>query len=253
MTEASQAVESDGPCRWRQLPGMQWGLGEVALGFGVALSASAIATVAMLSALGYKLNVATKDLPLWLIAVLQVPLWSGLIGAPWFASRRRGIGNLRADFGLAVRRTDPGWGLGMGVLLQLAVALVYSVVKVSECDLSGPARNLTDKANGIIGIPLLVLITVIGAPVVEELFFRGLVLRSLTKRGLPGWAAVAVSAVVFAGFHFQPAQFAGLTVVGLGLGFLAYRTGRLGAGMIAHAAFNAVSVVALLRSHSCKS
>jgi membrane protease YdiL (CAAX protease family) len=232
---------------------MQWGLGEVALGFGIALSASAIATLAMLSALGYKSNVTTKDLPLWLIAVLQVPLWSGLLGVPWFASKRRGAGTLRTDFGLAAGRSDLGWGIGMGVLLQVSVALVYSVVHVSECDLSGPARNLTDKANGVIGIPLLVLITVVGAPIVEEIFFRGLVLRSLTKRGLPGWAAIVISAIVFAGFHFEPAQFAGLTVVGLGLGFLAYRSGRLGAGMIAHATFNAVSVVALLRSHSCKS
>jgi membrane protease YdiL (CAAX protease family) len=92
----------------------------------------------------------------------------------------------------------------------------------------------------------------VGAPVVEELFFRGLVLRSLQRR-FPDTAAVPLSAVVFGLAHLQALSAAGLLVVvtsltalGVVLALLAVRSGRLGPAMWAHATFNAFTVVVLL-------
>jgi uncharacterized protein len=86
---------------------------------------------------------------------------------------------------------------------------------------------------------------VVCAPVVEELFYRGLLLRSLDKRGIQPWLSVVLSALLFAGMHFEALQFAGLFLFGIVLALLVHRTGRLGPAIWAHAAFNAVTVLQL--------
>ena len=83
------------------------------------------------------------------------------------------------------------------------------------------------------------------APVVEELFYRGLVLRSLEKRRWPRWAVVVGSAALFAAMHFQVLQFPGLFVFGVVLALMTLITGRLGPAIWAHAGFNGATVVLL--------
>lgn len=83
------------------------------------------------------------------------------------------------------------------------------------------------------------------APVVEELFFRGLLLGAMRGR----WGtviAVAGSAVVFGATHFQPLQFPALAVAGAVFATAAVRNGRLGPAVAAHAGFNATTFVALV-------
>ena len=84
----------------------------------------------------------------------------------------------------------------------------------------------------------------IGAPVIEELFFRGLLFRSLRRRFGP-WPAIVGSAVVFGLAHFELLQLPALIAFGLVLGFMAEKSGRLGPGIVAHAAFNAATVLSL--------
>ena len=83
-----------------------------------------------------------------------------------------------------------------------------------------------------------------GAPVVEELFYRGLLLRSL-QRYLADGPAVVLSGLVFAASHFELLQLPALAVVGVFLAVLVVRTGRLGPAIWCHIAFNTVTVVAL--------
>ena len=100
---------------------------------------------------------------------------------------------------------------------------------------------------GAIGVILLVLIVGVMAPVFEEIFYRGLMQRSLLKRGLPPVLAVGTTAVVFGATHFQLLQLPGLIAAGAVFGTLAYRAGRgIKAGRVwtncyhlypAHAAF----------------
>jgi membrane protease YdiL (CAAX protease family) len=87
----------------------------------------------------------------------------------------------------------------------------------------------------------------VGAPLVEELFFRGLLFRALLGRApVPVPVAVVVSALLFALAHFEAVQFAGLAVFGVVLALLAWRTGRLMPGIGAHAAFNLAAVVSVV-------
>jgi membrane protease YdiL (CAAX protease family) len=221
----------------------RWGLGDAVAGLLVGYVLSAIAQTIVLGITGDEVD----DAPLWMVAVLQVPFWAGLVGAVVYASRAKGTGDLRADFGVGIRRDD--WiGLPAGVLTQWPVVplLYWPILELfHDLDVEGPARDLTDRAGGALGIVLLVLVVVVGAPIVEELFFRGLVLRSLERR-FPAWVALVLTAALFALFHFEGIQTPALFVFGLVAGWLAQRQGRLGAAMLAHAGFNAVTVVVLL-------
>ncbi len=190
-----------------------------------------------------------RPVPLWLVAVLQAFLWVGLLGAPILAARTKGR-NVVDDFGLRFRPVDAPVGITVGVACQLllvpVVSLPWILLLGKDLDqLDDAARELADKATDPLGVGLLVLIVVVGAPIVEELFFRGLLQRSLLQRMGP-IPAVAISASVFGLTHFQLLQFPALVAFGAVLGTLAVKTGRLGPGIVAHMAFNAVTVVALL-------
>lgn len=65
------------------------------------------------------------------------------------------------------------------------------------------------------------------APVAEEIVFRGAVLRSLLKWSKHHWIGIAISAVLFALFHGNPAQMPHAFMVGLLLGWMFYRTGSV--------------------------
>lgn len=190
---------------------------------------------------------APKLTPLWLITLLQVPLWVGMLGAVIYAAHKgRGV---VADFGLRMQWRDIPVGLVVGFLAQVVVIpLVYWPLLrlLGNPDVSADARSLTDRAHGI-GVVLLVLLTVIGAPIVEELFFRGLLLRSLERRLQPV-LAVGAASVLFSLAHFQVLQFLALVIFGAMAGTLAHRSQRLGPAIWAHVAFNATTVVVLLVS-----
>jgi membrane protease YdiL (CAAX protease family) len=224
-----------------------------------------LASAALLTGLGYlePIGQAALDIvgevtgqvydarptPLWLVAVLQAFLWLGLLGAPVLAARTKGNGVVE-DFGLRFRLIDVPVGLAIGVASQLVLVPLVSLPWIMLLgkdldDLDDSARELADKATDPLGVALLFVIVVLGAPVVEELFFRGLLQRSLLRRMGPV-LAVAISAFVFGVTHFQLLQFPALVAFGAILGFLALRTGRLGPSIVAHMAFNAVTVIALV-------
>lgn len=227
----------------------RWGLGDVVLGFFIGFVASQIVLAVILAVTGRSIEDA-GDLPLSLVALAQVGLWVGLLGAPLVATRHRGNG-LVADLRVRIVRADIWRGGLIGVALQLiALPLLYwpflELINKDPSDLEGPARELTDRADGPIGVLLLVLIVGIGAPIVEEIFYRGLFQRALIKRGAPPALAIGVNATVFGLTHLQLLQLPALVLFGVVAGVLAHRSGRLGPAITAHIAFNMVTVVGLL-------
>jgi CAAX protease family protein len=228
---------------------VRWGLGDAAAGWLLAQVGGLIAIVIVAALSGHSAE-TTDELPLGWLAVAQLGLWAGLGGVPWLAARLKGNGVVR-DFGLRAAWVDPVIGLGVGLGTQVLIAMLYAPVfelfNLSSEDLEEPARGLTDRATDPVGVVLLVLIVGIGAPIVEELFYRGLLLRSLERRFGPAWA-VAGSGLLFGATHFQPLQFPALALLGVILALLVLRTGRLGPAIFAHMAFNLVTVAVLVSS-----
>jgi membrane protease YdiL (CAAX protease family) len=91
----------------------------------------------------------------------------------------------------------------------------------------------------------MALLAVVGAPVVEELFYRGLLQHSLEARYNKVAVLVGV-ALIFAVIHFRPVEYPGLFAFGLVLGACLMVTGRLGMSLATHLGFNAAAVVVVL-------
>jgi membrane protease YdiL (CAAX protease family) len=223
----------------------RFSIGIALAGWFAALLFSNIGAVAILAATDHT-GTDFNDLPLWLIAVLQVPLWVGLVGVVVIVSRRFGTGSLAKDYGFRFRSGDLS-GLPIGVVVQLVfVPLLYRLLSivVDTSAVSEPAERLTDRAEGV-GVALLVVLVVVGAPIIEELFFRGLLLRSIQARWTDSLALFG-SSILFGLAHFELLQLPALVMFGLVAGYCAQRTGRLGMSIWAHAGFNATTVAFLL-------
>lgn len=85
----------------------------------------------------------------------------------------------------------------------------------------------------------------VGAPVVEEVIYRGLLQNGLRRVLGSGWGAVLVTSVVFTIVHAGAVDWRGmpvLMVLSIGLGIVYARTGRLLAPIAMHSAFNAVNI-----------
>jgi membrane protease YdiL (CAAX protease family) len=179
-----------------------------------------------------------------------IGLWLGLLGGVVWASRTQASGRLSADYGLSFHWPSDAIigvvaGLGTQVILIPAMYLPFELADSTlRRRLEAPAKTDTAAIHGGWQIAVLFMVLAVGAPVVEELFFRGLLQGSLARRFGPV-VAMGGSAVAFGLAHFQLLQLPALVAFGLILAFLAHRSGRLGPGIMAHVAFNAFTVLTL--------
>lgn len=178
--------------------------------------------------------------------------WGPMIWAIWWVGKRCGCGLLSEDYGYTFRPIDL-IGVPVGVFTQLVLLrLVYLPLEAfwphtfAQDKLEERAKSIVDNAHGG-GMLLVILVVVIGAPLVEELTYRGLLQGAFTRR-LSDGVGVVIVAMWFALIHFAPVEIPGLFVVGLVLGVCAVRTGRLGLGVITHLAFNATGLILAVTS-----
>lgn len=192
-------------------------------------------------------------IPLGVGVLLNLPLWACFVGVPLLARRREQL-DWRRHLGWAMRPIDVPVGLAIGVVSQLVVLpLIYVPILryVDAQDLEEPARNLVAAARTPFDVVALVVLTVVGAPIAEEILYRGLLFRGIADmeadRGRLGVAlAVVASSAVFAASHLQLVQFPGLFAIGVITAVGLAVTGRLGMAIWIHAGFNATTVVVLL-------
>jgi len=215
--------------------------------FFAAWFAAQVLSLIVLSAFG---ETGGTETPIGVLAIALPVAWITYLAAMWFVSQRAGTADPIADFGIRFRPLDLT-GLGIGVLAQLVVVrLVYLPLEAlwpstfTDDELKRNAEDLVDRAAGITTVMLFVLV-VFGAPIVEELFYRGLLQRSLLARFNDALVVVGVAAV-FAAIHFRPIEFPGLFVFGLIVGMAAKLTGRLGMPIMIHIGFNFTGLLLVL-------
>jgi membrane protease YdiL (CAAX protease family) len=227
----------------------RWGIPDALLGWLVAYLVASVWFVAVVTVTGH-VDDDFDDLPLGVVALAQLGLAGGFFAVSWAVTKFKGNG-IVVDLGVRARWEDL-WKGGLAgvatqlVLLPLLYWPIFELLDKSVDDLEGPAQTLTDRANGPVDVILLVLIVGLMAAVFEEIFFRGLMQRSLLKRGLHPVLAIGLTSIFFGATHFQLLQLPGLIVAGAVFGTLAYRADRLGPAIAAHLTFNMVTVIALL-------
>jgi membrane protease YdiL (CAAX protease family) len=126
--------------------------------------------------------------------------------------------------------------LALGGLALYGLAVAALEIDLLEPAGAAPATVLRDTP----ALLLFGFVTVVMAPVAEELLFRGMLLRGLLRLGpVP---AIALSGAAFAAWHLSP-QAIPLVAVGCILGWLYYTSGSLWQPLVFHMVFNLVAFV----------
>lgn len=237
-----------------------WGFGDVMLGVPFFLGLSIVGFVIGLAATGVDgfLDMAQSGdvttLPLGILAfsLLFQQLGQGLW--PFIVSRWKGLGPV-SDWRLAAGWRDLGIGFGVAVAglgaAGLAGMVTSNLVGLTD-EAAADNTQFLREAEGTPWLAVILFAAVIGAPITEELFFRGLTLRAIEKRLGSNWAVV-LSALIFTLPHFTSPDwrgtavlFSSIFVVGLILGAVTVKTERLAAAIVAHMIFNGVGAAAAL-------
>lgn len=95
-------------------------------------------------------------------------------------------------------------------------------------------------------IPLFVISTVVLAPILEEIIFRGIIQKGLINKGWKPMTAIWISAVVFGIVHANPWQFVGAVLLGFVLGDVYHRTKSLLLPILLHAFNNLISCLMMI-------
>lgn len=188
--------------------------------------------------------------PWWSNALGLVGLWMGFGAAIYYAYF---YGNLRSlPQQWRPRPSDVAY-VALGVLCQLLVDAAYAPFDVKH--LNRPVTHLFGGAHGLTFV-LLIVMTMVLAPIMEEWLFRGVLFRAMnegssranSRRSVA--VAVLVSAALFAAAHGEPVQFLGLFFLGIILALLLWRTKRIIPSVITHMSFNGVAIAALVSQRS---
>ncbi len=239
-----------------------WGLGDVLL----ALPFIAVTTVAA-TIVGGAVAVASGSLDLDTLtseeaAVVPSSVFAAsLVGQqlgqgiwPWIVSKWKGRG-MALDWGWEFKPRDLLIG-PLTAVAALALALVAGGIIAQLVGITDEVSNteFLGDAEGTLAYWILIFGVAVGAPVTEELLFRGLILRALEKRA-GRVVAVIGSTFAFTLPHYIAATPAELAVllgtigsVGLVLGMVAVHTRRLAPVIIAHVLFNSLTLVTIFTS-----
>jgi uncharacterized protein len=170
----------------------------------------------------------------------------------WYVSRRWGSGRLADDVGLRARWSDLGWGPLIWIGAVMCQIVVAAFVLATRVPTSSNTEGIGDLQADRSYVIALLVTAVIAAPLVEEMVFRGVVLRGLLSRfGVA--VSIGLQAVLFGVAHIDPVRGMGnvglaviLSAVGVALGTAAYLLRRIGPTILAHAIFNGVVLAIVL-------
>lgn len=128
-------------------------------------------------------------------------------------------------------------------LLGTIITTIIGIVKGS------PIVNPVEELALNMSVPVMFVVTVVCAPIFEELFFRKFIIDRVVRYG--EWVAVAVSGIMFGLFHGNLSQFPYALTIGVFFGIIYVRTGHIGYSMLLHAVMNffgSVASVVVLKS-----
>ncbi|AUX39522.1 hypothetical protein SOCE26_009150 [Sorangium cellulosum] len=168
----------------------------------------------------------------------------GLFGVLQIHAPRASIREL-----LGVRRTHAAFypiAIALGVALEGPIAAIYDAIErrwpsgVSERELV----KIFAEASALELVALGAVFIALG-PALEEIFFRGALVRPLRKRyGAP--LVIAGTSALFAVAHLEWQKFLPIAIFGVFLGVLRVASGSLLPPVLLHATYNAIQCYALL-------
>jgi membrane protease YdiL (CAAX protease family) len=144
------------------------------------------------------------------------------------------------------RRLRVGWSLGFyGAFLlawvPLAMILYPYLVHLAgyEFHAQEPVQYYADESMGA-RLWIVLIVTCIGAPLAEEIFFRGFLFRAVQQVSTPV-VAVVVTSILFGAVH-EASVAIPVGVLGLCFGYIRMKTGGIGSSILIHMLHNSWTV-----------
>lgn len=180
-----------------------------------------------------------QSLPGFLLAALSVELT--LVAAAYVRLVRSGAQTWRG-LGFEPGRLLPD--IGRGLVWGIG-AFIVSALLQSALDLVGVRQTQLHEFTWIreldlVGLGLVLAVGAFGAPLAEELYFRGYVFASyLREKGPP--VAYVVSGLLFASLHLNKEALLPIFVLGMMLSWMYHRSGSVVPPIVAHAFNNGLA------------
>ena len=145
---------------------------------------------------------------------------------------------------LGIRYTAPGIKrLGVVFVLGMSAAVsVNVIVSLSQIARFSPKYQQVSEVIYSGGLFMEIVSAVIAAPILEELFFRGMIYKRLRDM-INVKAAVVISALFFGTFHGNLVQFVYAFIIGLMLAYVYEKFKTIWAPVIFHVGANLISVL----------
>ena len=136
-------------------------------------------------------------------------------------------------------------GIGLGTV-GFGLTLTNIIMKVFEnTELLKAAQDLMENAFSGVGILVIFIVAVVGAPIVEELLFRGVLFEEI-RNECSIKTTIFLTALVFGIYHFNIIQTPNTFFMGLVLAYVYYKTGTIRAPIIIHATNNILATIPII-------
>ncbi len=129
----------------------------------------------------------------------------------------------------------------LGIGLYYVTSLVVDVLGAIRPEWIANYNFMVQEAGYTSPSLLLILYTVILAPIIEELIFRGLTYR-YARNAFPFWVANVWQALLFGLLHFDLVQGTYAFVMGLFLGYIVHRGRGVKYSILVHIIFNVIGL-----------
>jgi sodium transport system permease protein len=127
-----------------------------------------------------------------------------------------------------------------GALLTAEIAVLQNLILPLPEGFKSQAEELMKQVEGY-GLPAALLVGAVLVGCCEETLFRGVILAGMLRSWRPA-AAITLTAMLFGICHLSPYRLLTTTLLGLLLGYLAWRSGSLWCSIAAHASVNGLAL-----------
>ena len=233
MDDSSQSDETNSPHEAhspREAPSRLVANIYLLLGLGLLLWGSALPEIGVRYVVGIAVEAA---LAMGALLFLRLEKRS----SPWSSTREM------------LRWRWPGWRLvGLGGALALGLWMIGVILNLITTFALGYTTPISPTMfpRTVLEALLLLVSTVIVAPLCEEIIFRGYIQRAYERRS--PWIGIVVSSIIFALYHLRFQGAMALVPVAFALGFVAWRSDSLFPGMMLHAAYNSIATAIIIAS-----
>lgn len=130
----------------------------------------------------------------------------------------------------------------------IITSYISSIIPYNNYTLEEMYKKMEKLINDQLNCPIsLIISTVLFAPICEELFFRGILLKGLLSNNIKSYKAIIFSSFLFGIVHMNPWQFIGGMIIGTIFGIIYFYTKSLFNCIFLHSLNNFIAIISLLK------